>query len=148
MIRRIEKADKEIYMEFAKDFYSSDAVDHTVPESHFEAAFNEFFRSSDYLEGYILEYEYKPVGYGIISKTFSPEAGGVVIWIEELYLLDEYRSKGLGRDFFEHLEQKAISEKITRQRLEISPSNERAKKLYMKMGFKELDYKQMVKDYK
>ena len=85
---------------------------------------------------------------GIISKTFSPEAGGVVIWIEELYLLDEYRSKGLGRDFFEHLEQKAISEKIARQRLEISPSNERAKKLYMKMGFKELDYKQMVKDYK
>ena len=77
MIRRIEKADKEIYMEFAKDFYSSDAVDHTVPESHFEAAFNEFFRASDYLEGYILEYESKPVGYGIISKTFSPEAGGV-----------------------------------------------------------------------
>lgn len=70
MIRRIEKADKEIYMEFAKDFYSSDAVDHTVPESHFEAAFNEFFRASDYLEGYILEYESKPVGYGIISKPF------------------------------------------------------------------------------
>lgn len=38
-----------------------------------------FLGLPDYLEGYILECESKPVGYGIISKTFSPEAGGVVI---------------------------------------------------------------------
>ncbi len=148
MIRKIEKKDKEVYMEFAKAFYNSEAVDHQVPESHFESAFDEFFRSSDYLEGYILEDDKKPIGYGMIAKTFSQEAGGVVFWVEELYLIEDYRSKGFGKNFFEFLEQKAVSERIARQRLEISPSNEMAKKLYIKMGFKELDYMQMVKEYR
>lgn len=147
MIRRIRLKDKEVYINFARIFYSSDAVDHDIPDSYIVRTFEEFFKTEQYIEGYIFEYDNKEVGYALLSKTFSQEAGGIVFWIEELYILEEYRSKGLGKEFFDFMEKKVIQDNIARVRLEISPSNKKAKKLYKNKGFKELDYKQMIKDY-
>ncbi len=147
MIRKITQEDKAIYIEMARNFYNSEAVDHNVPESNFIITFNEFFKSTNYIEGYIFEYNNISVGYALLSKTFAQEAGGIAIWIDELYILEEYRSKGLGKEFFDFMEKKVIQDNIARVRLEISPSNKRAKKLYENKGFKELDYKQMIKDY-
>ena len=47
----------------------------------------------------------KIAGYGLIAKTFSQEAGGMVYWLEELYILEEYRSKGLGSEYFRYMEE-------------------------------------------
>jgi GNAT superfamily N-acetyltransferase len=32
------------------------------------------------------------------------EAGGITLWIDEVYIMDEYRSKGLGKKFFKYLQ--------------------------------------------
>lgn len=143
MIRKLTKDDKELYMYFTELFYNSDAVLHPVPEKNRENTFNELMRSEDYAQCYILEYENKPVGFALLAKTFSQEVGGIVIWIEELYVLEEYRGRGLGKEFFSFVEENIPNSRL---RLEIEPDNQRAKKLYESLGFRVLDYKQMVKD--
>ena len=35
-------------------------------------------------------------GYALLAKTFSQEAGGLVVWLDEMYVRPAYRSKGLG----------------------------------------------------
>lgn len=74
--------------------------DHPVPDSYLEKTFEECMKSDTYAELFILEWEGEIAGYGLIAKTFSQEAGGMVYWLEELYILEEYRSKGLGRGVF------------------------------------------------
>lgn len=143
MIRKLTKDDKELYMYFTELFYNSDAVLHPVPEKNRENTFNELMRSEDYAQCYILEYENKPVGFALLAKTFSQEVGGIVIWIEELYVLEEYRGRGLGKEFFSFVEENIPNSRL---RLELEPDNQRAKKLYESLGFRVLDYKQMVKD--
>ena len=67
----------------------------------------------------------------------------MVVWIEELYLRPDFRSHGIGSEFFAFLEQEHPA---ARYRLEIEPDNERAAKLYRSRGYEVLPYVQMIKD--
>ena len=143
MIRRIADSDRQLFIDFSNAFYTSAAVDHTIPAEYHERAFDELMRSDTYMFAYIIEHEGKSAGYALISRTYSHECGGMVWWIEELFILPEYRCKGLGREFFEYI--RSISgPEVTRFRLEISPDNHRARALYKSIGFDELPYGQLI----
>ena len=100
MIRHITSNDRQAYLTMAKEFYTTDAVLGNIPASHIEATFEEMIRSDQYAVGYLFEYEGNTAGYALLAKTFSQEAGGIVLWIEEVYILEAFRSKGIGKEFF------------------------------------------------
>ncbi len=146
MIRKICKEDRELYLRMAYEFYHTDAVDHSLPEVHYEATFEELMRSDVYASAYILEYQNQPAGYALLSRSFSQEAGGSVIWIEELYVDPSYRGCGLGREFLNFVV-KGDAGSYKRLRLEVAPDNHRAMSLYRQLGFKPLSYQQMILDH-
>lgn len=148
MIRRIESADRADYIKFAKDFYTSDAVSHSVPEEYFDLTFETLVEGNPFSDGYMIECDGENVGYALVAKTFSQEAGGMVAWFEELYLSEKARGKGLGTLALMYLEGKYVSEGYKRIRLEYTAENERAAKLYRHLGFKDREYFQMLKDFK
>lgn len=145
MIRKMRSEDKKIYLEMAREFYHSDAVLHPIPDTYFERTADEALRSDDYAEIFLFECENEAAGYGLIAKTFSQEAGGMVWWIEEVYVREAFRSKGIGREFFAYLDEIKDSA-VTRMRLEVEEDNIRAVALYKKLGYKSLEYAQMIKD--
>ena len=145
MIRKMTENDRKLYIEMAEEFYSSDAVLHPVPREYFEKTADEALRSDVYAEIFILDCEGIPAGYGLTARTFSQEAGGYVWWIEEVYIREKFRSRGLGREFFRYLEEQKGKE-VTRLRLEVEKENTRAVSLYERLGYEVLDYVQMVKD--
>ena len=145
MIRKLKAGEKDLYFELVDEFYHSSAVLHPVDKLNYKRTFEEIVRSDVYTECFIIEYDGDIAGFALISKTFSQEAGGIVIWIEELFIRQQYRSKGLGKEFFEYLEKHRPA---ARYRLEIEPKNVRAQMLYEKLGYKILDYRQMIKDIK
>lgn len=143
MIRKFKKQDKEVFLKWTRDFYHSDAVDHDIPEEFHEDAWQEMLRSEEYMTGYLIETEEgEPAGYAIISKTYSHEGGGMVWWIEELYIQPDYRGRGLGKAFFNFIDEVKDSS-VTRVRLEVELENEKAIQLYKKFGFEPLQYGQM-----
>jgi len=144
IVRKIRMDDREEYFEMAADFYSSDAVCHPIPPSHFEKTFTELMRSQEYAEGYVLEYDGKTVGYALLAKTFSQEAGGMVVWIEELYVKPKYRGRGLGHKFFEYLKDH-LPQNTKRLRLEAESDNQKAISLYRRFGFQNFPYYQMFR---
>ena len=145
MVRKIKEEDRASYLKMAKEFYSSEAVEHSLPENYFSGTFQELMRSDCYADAYILEYENKTAGYALLAKTFSQEAGGMVLWIEELYVGPEYRGRGLGHEFFLYLKNN-LCRSVKRIRLEVESSNTRAISLYKKLGFEHLPYLQMMKE--
>ncbi|CAM3190541.1 GNAT family N-acetyltransferase [Streptobacillus ratti] len=141
-IRKIKKEDKDVYLKLTKQFYSSDAVLHSVDENNFLNTFNELISSDTYTECFILEEDLKIIGYCLISKTYSQEVGGMVLLIEEILILENYRNKGIGKKVFNFLFEKYKGYK--RYRLEVDNCNIMAQELYRKIGFFELKYIQMV----
>lgn len=137
VIRKIRYDDKDIYIEMARDFYNSPAVLSPIPVANFENTFTELMTSDIYAEAFIFEVNETIAGYGLIAKTFSQEAGGVVIWIEEIYVKAEFRSQGIGSEFIEYIKENIPAK---RYRLETEPDNHKAQELYKRHGFKHLEY--------
>lgn len=145
MIRKIGLEDRQKYIDMVETFYQSDAVFKPIPRKHIEDTFDELMNSDTYASAYIIEWEGNVAGYALMAKTFSQEAGGMVLWIEELYIKPEYRRNGLGKEFFAFLE-KVTEGKYSRLRLEVEDYNKAAVELYHKKGFSELPYMQMIRD--
>ena len=145
MIRKLTENHRDLYIRMAEEFYSSDAVLHPIPRAYIERTADEALQSDAYAEIYLLECEGDPAGYGLTARTFSQEAGGSVLWIEELYIREQFRSRGLGREFFSYIEEKN-KDRTARIRLEVEEENTRAASLYERLGYEKLDYKQMIKD--
>ena len=143
MIRNLTPSDRDVYLRMAHDFYHSPAVLKPVPDAYLERSFEEMMRSDVYMRGLIFEVDGNVAGYAVISKTYSQEAGGKVAWIEEIYVPDRYRGRGLAHEFFADLH---ALEPAARYRLETEPGNLRAKRLYESLGFTQLGYEQLVMD--
>ena len=136
-IRKITKEDKQIYTEMAKDFYSSPAVLEDIPEGNISSSFEAFLEGNPYGDAFIFESDGQTVGYGVLAYTWSQEAGGRVVWIEEIYIKEEFRGCGYGSEFIKHVLE-AIPAK--RYRLETEPENEKAAALYRRLGFEFFEY--------
>lgn len=126
------------------EFYHSDAVCHPVEDAVLERTFEDAVGEDPVLEGHVLMEDDKIVGFGYTTIFYACEVGGRCMMFEELYLKKETRGKGYGSRFFrEMMEQHP---EVMRFRLEVTRSNEAAVRLYERLGFKFLEYDQMVLD--
>lgn len=145
MIRKIQKSDRNEYIKMAEDFYSSSAVSHKIPSQNFENAFNTALKDDTYIRIYILEYDGITAGYASIAVTYTTEGRGLTLWLDELYVKEQYRGKGLGSELIAYLK---TDVNVKRIRLEITPENLGAERLYKSLDFFSCDYRQLIWDRK
>ena len=144
-IREFTQQDSDAYLSMATAFYHSGAVSQPIPESHFLRTFALCMEHSPYVRGLLLEYEGAPAGFALLALTHSNEAGGLVVWLEELYVLPKHRGKGFGKALFAFVEAEYMDTAV-RYRLEVAKTNEGAIRMYRALGYEEMPYLPMVKD--
>ena len=138
----MREEDRNQVVELMREFYTSPAVLSNGSDEIFEADFNACISGSPYLEGYVFETADKIQGYAMIAKSFSTEFGKPCIWIEDLYIKEEYRGIGLGSLFLKFIEDKYPNSVY---RLEVEEENERAVNVYKKCGYEFIPYMEMKK---
>lgn len=143
-IRDFVQSDEESYVSMSADFYSGDCTLFPVSEKNFRDTFKAVLAKEGGVRGFIIEENGKTAGYALAVSFWSCEAGGMNVLLDEIYLLPEYRGRGIGSEFLEKILSKYSGAK--RFRLEVCPRNPRVKKLYERFGFGELDYVQMVRE--
>ena len=142
--RPITAADETDFYTMAEEFYHSDAVLHPIPAEYHRRAFAEMMRSGQYLSGYIFTDGDNTAGFAVTNRMMQHEAGGVMVWVEDLYIRPAYRGQGLGSRFLAWLEEQLRGDAVM-LRLEAEPENERAQELYYRLGYENLNYLQMIK---
>lgn len=142
MIRKYCFKDREVVLNMMKEFYSSPAVLHKIPEENYTKTLDEAEKQSPYLDVFILEHNEQTAGYALTAYTYSNEAGGNVVWIEEIYVLPQFQGKGIGGEFINYI--KSGFGDFARIRLEVEESNDGATRLYKREGFEELAYCQYI----
>ena len=143
VIRKMTEADRPEIMEMMRVFYASEAVLTNGSDEIFSADIDECVGESPYAEGYVFESLGEIVGYSMLAKSYSTEYGKRCIWIEDIYLKEEYRGKGVGSRFFSFLDE---SYPDVLFRLEAEEENERAIHVYKKSGFEVMPYLEMKKE--
>jgi ribosomal protein S18 acetylase RimI-like enzyme len=134
--------DKNLVVEMMREFYSSTAGSTNGSEEIFVNDVKFSIEDNPYLEGYVLVDGEKIIGYTMLAKSFSTEFGKPCIWIEDIYILGEYRGKGLGKIILDFIDEKYPNHL---KRLEVEEENERAVRLYNKCGFTALPYLELKK---
>ncbi len=141
-IRNIRKEDKEKVIEMMTVFYASPAVSTNGSREIFDADVDECIHNGQYLEGFVFEDGDEIQGYAMIAKSFSTEFGKPCVWLEDIYIKEEYRGRGIAAEFFHFLFERHQNAVI---RLEAEEENERAVKIYKKAGFEKMPYLEMIK---
>ncbi|MDD2971538.1 MAG: GNAT family N-acetyltransferase [Lachnospiraceae bacterium] len=141
-IRHMAEKDKDSVQEMMRDFYHSPAVLSNGSEEIYRSDIENCIGENPYIEGYIFADGEEIQGYAMIAKSFSTEFGRLCVWIEDIYLKQECRGLGIGREFFTYIETKYPD---TVLRLEAEKENESAVRMYEKCGYEILPYLEMKK---
>lgn len=143
--RDITPADHDLVLPMVADFYRTDAVDHEVPVEIMERSFTAAADPEEpLLRGVLVYQEGEVVGYVYLTFCYSAEVGGRCVFIEEIFLKDAFRGRGLGREIMAWMA--AEYPEVRRFRLEVTQVNKSAIRLYEGSGYKYLRYDQMVFD--
>jgi GNAT superfamily N-acetyltransferase len=106
-LREASFQDVELLLGFMAEFNREESIDFD-PEIY-RARLNVAFQFSQLVKIWLLVASSEPIGYAVLTFTFSFEFGGVQAAIDEIYLCPKERRKGLGTLVLECLEHEAIN---------------------------------------
>ena len=143
--RDMTPQDRDIVLPMVEEFYHTDAVTHIVPTQIMERSFQAAIDPEEPLLRGTLVYEGEELaGYVYLTLCYSAEVGGRCLFIEEIFLNEPFRGRGLGREIMAWMESEYPD--VRRLRLEVTEVNKSAIRLYEKSGYQYLRYDQMVLD--
>ena len=117
------------------DFYAIDGYAFDAGRS--EANLELFVRDRELGRLWLLLSGGAVVGYAALTFCFSFEFGGKTAFLDELYLVPEYRGRGLGKQAVEFVCRQAGKEAVRAVHLEVELHNGPGRRLYGRAGFQE-----------
>jgi GNAT superfamily N-acetyltransferase len=87
---------------------------------------------------WLAEREGRAVAILLANEIVSVERGGLVLWIEELYVVPEARRSGIARALLGRVRERARERGIRAIELEVVPTQGPAFALYRALGFEDL----------
>ena len=140
-IRPMQAADEALVLSMMRTFYASPAVLSNGSEEIFHNDIAACVSDSPYAQGFVFEQDGAAAGYGMLALSYSTEFGKPCVWIEDLYILPDFRRQGIGAAFIRFVRDSHPEAVI---RLEVERDNQRAQALYRQCGLEELPYMEMI----
>ena len=139
-IRKLKESEKTIVLSMMKVFYASDALLIHPEDAVLEKMLTDALADGPLLTGYGFEVEGVLAGYGMVTRSYSTERGGICVWIEDIYIQEACRGQGIGSDFL-HFIRNTYPDALLR--LEVEAENQQAVHTYKKCGFTFWPYLEM-----
>lgn len=92
------------------------------------------FGSSPYIEAVIVEYTGQAVGFALFFTNYSTFLTKPGIYLEDLFVLPEYRRQGIGKTLITYLAKLAVERGYGRLEWSVLDWNEGAIAFYQRMG--------------
>ncbi len=90
---------------------------------------------------YVAEDNKKVVASLMITYEWSDWRNASVWWFQSVYVIPEYRRKGVFRMMYDYIKKEGLKENIAGLRLYVEAENHRAQKTYEAMGMNGSHYK-------
>lgn len=131
----ISASDLDLVVAMMREFYAIDG--YPMDEHRSRQLFAEFIQDENLGKCWLILADGDVVGYVILTFVFSFEFGGKIAFVDELYLSDRARGKGIGRETVSFIKAEAKLLDVKMLYLEVEHHNTLAQKLYLSGGFTE-----------
>jgi len=126
-------SDIGVVIDLMQEFYAIDG--YPIDSIKTEQLFIEFINNGKHGKSWLIYSGTELVGYTILTFVFSFEYGGQIAFIDELYLSEKARGKGIGKAAVAFLQAEAAKLSLKLLYLEVEQHNSNAQKLYLAAGF-------------
>ena len=116
-----------------QDFYAIDNYPIDIEVS--KKLFQEFITDENLGKAWLIYSENELVGYVIVTFVFSFEYGGKIAFLDELYIKEIARGKGIGNATIQFIKEQIKHLNVKLLYLEVENHNENAQKLYLANDF-------------
>ncbi len=129
----LEITDIEVITQMMQDFYAIDNYPMDVEVA--KNLFHEFISNENLGKSWLIYSENEIVGYIILTFIFSFEYGGKIAFVDELFIKETARGKGIGKEAIQFIQREVPKLSLKLLYLEVEPHNENAQKLYLAHDF-------------
>jgi ribosomal protein S18 acetylase RimI-like enzyme len=131
--KSFKAADAAVVVHMMEQFYAID--NYPIDAAVAKGLFFEFTENESLGRGWLILSDGEVVGYVILTFVFSFEYKGRIAFLDELYISDTARGRGLGKQALDFIEEQAKALSIKIIYLEIEGHNTIAQKLYLSKGY-------------
>lgn len=141
--RDVTRAEVPVVVALMKRLYAHEgfAFDASVAAS----ALDGLLARPDFGAAWLIEERGRGVGYVVLSVGYSLEYGGFDAFVDELFVEDESRGRGVGGRAIEFLVEECRRRGVRALHLEVERGNDRAARLYGRHGFGGADRRLMTR---
>ena len=137
----LEITDISTITQMMQDFYAIDNYPMDVEVA--KNLFQEFISNEHLGKSWMIYSENEIVGYIILTFIFSFEYGGKIAFVDELFIKETARGKGIGKEAIQFIQKEVPKLSLKLLYLEVEPHNENAQKLYLAHDFERHNRKLM-----
>ncbi|MET0398567.1 MAG: GNAT family N-acetyltransferase [Longimicrobiaceae bacterium] len=137
VFERAGPRDAELLVEMMKEFYAHEHL--AWDEDAARAALGAMLGDASLGEAWLVRRGGAPAGYFVLAAGFSLEFGGRYLLLDELYVREEHRGSGIGREAVARAEDVCRARSMRALRLEADRQNPRVQALYRGLGFRDHD---------
>jgi GNAT superfamily N-acetyltransferase len=132
-IRRAEERDAALVFGFIRELAEYERLAHEVDATEADVA-TALFAPQPRVFADIAEWEGRPAGFALWFYNFSTFRGRHGIYLEDLFVRPEFRSKGIGKALLSHLARRCVAEGLPRLEWWVLDWNEPALRFYRSIG--------------
>ena len=132
-IRPARISDIEKILSFMKAYYNFDQLEFNHLKA--QSALTNLIKNESYGKVWLVLDEGVEIGYIVITFGYSIEFGGLDAFIDEFFILEDYRKRGAGGRTLLLVEQFLGDMNVEALHLEVDFQNEIAKQFYLSKGF-------------
>lgn len=130
-------SDVELLVELMREFY---AIEHLeFDDGTARRALEQILSDRRFGVVHLIQVDDAAAGYLVLTFGFSLEFGGRDALLDEIYLRENFRGRGIGKASLELAEAVCREEGIRALHLEVDRVNTRAQKVYRQAGFRDHD---------
>ena len=115
------------------DFYAID--NYPIDINATKILFQEFIENENFGKCWLICHEKEIVGYVILTLIFSFEYEGKLAFLDELYIKETARGKGIGKKTIQFIKEQVSYLNVKMMYLEVESHNQNAQKLYIANDF-------------
>ncbi len=137
--------DIEFLLVMMSDFYEHEKIQFNKEVLH--SALIDIIRHPSLGKIWLINLDSEVIGYFILTFMFSMEFKGRNALLDEFYIKDSHRRKGIGKQTLEFIEQQCKLSNIQTLHLQVNKFNPSAKKLYDSFNMQTIDRIFMKKEF-
>ena len=125
----------DLLMQLVQEFCEFDG--HSFEPDKARKAIGDLIANEIYGRIWLVMVEDTPAGYVALTLGYSLEYHGRDAFVDEIFLREPYRGKGIGTQTFAFLEAECQKFGVTALHLEVMPENRKAYDFYRKLGYRD-----------